>query len=170
MADSVEVLLSTFRSGPYLSQQLDSVWSQDYPDVALVVRDDGSDDGTAIHVERCLAGRTRARFIAGDHTGAGKSFLALLREVSPATVYAAFCDQDDVWLPGKLSAAVKVLQGQQGPAFYCSAVELVDARTRENKDPPSLRAWAIVRERAGRKHCYRLHHRPQPAGCGAAFG
>ncbi len=126
MADSVEVLLSTFRSGPYLSQQLDSVWSQDYPDVALVVRDDGSDDGTAIHVERCLAGRTRARFIAGDHTGAGKSFLALLREVSPATVYAAFCDQDDVWLPGKLSAAVELLRGQQGPAFYCSAVELVD--------------------------------------------
>ena len=127
VADSVEVLLSTFRSGPFLSQQLESVWAQDYPEVALLVRDDGSGDSTVSLVERSLSGRERARFIAGDHAGAGKSFLALLHEVDRATSYAAFCDQDDVWLPGKLSAAVKVLQGLPGPALYCSAIELVDA-------------------------------------------
>jgi glycosyltransferase involved in cell wall biosynthesis len=133
VAERVEVLLSTFRSGPFLSQQLDSVWAQDYPEVALVVRDDGSGDGTVSQVEQCLSGRTRARFIAGEHTGAGKSFLALLRDVDPTTGYAAFCDQDDVWLPGKLSAAVELLRGQQGPTLYCSAVELVDRELRRIK-------------------------------------
>jgi hypothetical protein len=77
-------------------------------------------------VESCLSGRTSARVIAGEHLGAGRSFLALLGSVAPSTEYAAFCDQDDIWLPGKLSAAVVALQHEQGPALYCSAVELVD--------------------------------------------
>ena len=109
-------------------------------------------------------------FITGDHTGAGKSFLALLREVSPATVYAAFCDQDDVWLPGKLSAAVELLRGQQGPALYCSAVELVDRELGKIKTHRRCVRGPSFENDAGRKHCHRVHHRPQPAGCGAGFG
>ena len=77
-------------------------------------------------VESCLSGRTSARVIAGEHLDAGKKLLALLGSVAPSTEYAAFCDQDDIWLPGKLSAAVVALQHEQGPALYCSAVELVD--------------------------------------------
>ena len=42
----VEVLLSTFNAGEYLTPLLESVWSQDDVDVRVHVRDDGSTDGT----------------------------------------------------------------------------------------------------------------------------
>jgi glycosyltransferase involved in cell wall biosynthesis len=126
MSGTVEVLLSTYNGAKYLSELLDSVWAQDYPDLALSVRDDGSTDGTRPLVEGLLAGRDNASLAAGPNLGAGESFLTLLGSVSPAASYAAFCDQDDVWLPGKISAAVSALKGFEGPALYCAAVQLVD--------------------------------------------
>jgi glycosyltransferase involved in cell wall biosynthesis len=121
----VEVLLSTFNGVAYLHELLDSVWAQDYPEVTLSVRDDGSTDGTLALVEASLSDRANVTITAGANLGAGNSFLTLLRTVSPYASYAAFCDQDDVWLPSKLSVAVKALEPFEGPALYCSAVNLV---------------------------------------------
>jgi glycosyltransferase involved in cell wall biosynthesis len=126
MSGRVEVLLSTYNGAKYLPELLDSVWAQDYPDVALSVRDDGSTDGaTRALVEELLAGRTKASFAAGANLGAGSSFLTLLGSVKSDASYAAFCDQDDVWLPGKLSVAVRALEPFKGPALYSAAVRLV---------------------------------------------
>ena len=124
---TVEVLLSTFNGVEYLPELLESIWAQEYPDVALAVRDDGSTDGTLSVVEHLLSGHANTSIARGPNIGAGESFLALLRSVNPAARYAAFCDQDDVWLPGKLSAGVAALEGLAGPALYCSAVQLVGA-------------------------------------------
>jgi glycosyltransferase involved in cell wall biosynthesis len=125
VSGTVEVLLSTFNGVAYLHELLDSVWAQDYPDVALSVRDDGSSDGTLALVETLLSDRADVTVTAGANLGAGNSFLSMLRAVSPSASYAAFCDQDDVWLPDKLSVAVKALEPFEGPALYCSAVNLV---------------------------------------------
>jgi glycosyltransferase involved in cell wall biosynthesis len=122
---TVEVLLSTFNGAKYVADLLDSVWAQDYPNVRLSVRDDGSTDGTLSLLERSLSTRTNATIAAGPNLGAANSFLTLLHAVGPASSYAAFCDQDDLWLPRKLSAAVNGLAGLEGPALYCSAVDLM---------------------------------------------
>lgn len=126
MSSTVDVLLSTYNGTKYLPELLDSVWAQDYPDVSLSIRDDGSTDGaTPALVEELLAGRTKASLAAGPNLGAGNSFLTLLGSVKSDASYAAFCDQDDVWLPDKLSVAVKALEPFEGPALYCAAVRLV---------------------------------------------
>jgi len=124
---TVEILLSTFNGTKYLPELLESVWAQDYPDIALSVRDDGSTDGTPTLIAECAAARPKVSVTPGPNLGAGTSFLTLLGSVSPASRYAAFCDQDDVWLPGKLSAGVSALQEFEGPALYCAAVNLVSA-------------------------------------------
>jgi glycosyltransferase involved in cell wall biosynthesis len=125
MSGRVEVLLSTYNGTKYLPELLSSVWDQDYPNFALTVRDDGSTDGTPALVDGLLGRRADASLLAGPNLGAGESFLTLLGSVSPTAGYAAFCDQDDVWTPGKLSAAVRALEAFTGPALYCSAVYLV---------------------------------------------
>lgn len=61
----------------------------------------------------------------GAYLGAAQSFMSLLRGMSPEASYAAFCDQDDVWLPDKLEVAVSGIEHFEGPAMYCSAVTLV---------------------------------------------
>jgi len=121
----VEVLLSTYNGEKYLAEQLESVWRQTYPEVWLSVRDDGSSDATMGVLDRLLAGRPRTKVVMGAHLGAAQSFMSLLRSVSPETAYVAFCDQDDVWLPDKLEAAVSGIEHFEGPAMYCSAVTLV---------------------------------------------
>lgn len=124
-AGMVEILLSTFNGSRFLPELLASVLAQDYPDLSLSVRDDGSTDGTLELVERLLEARDGARVSSGANIGAARSFFMLLSSVDPAAAYAAFCDQDDVWLPGKLSSAVAALEAVRGPALYCSAIHLV---------------------------------------------
>ena len=128
MSGAVEVLLATYNGERYLPEQLESVWGQSYPDVALSVRDDGSSDGTLALLDGLLSGRPRTKLVMGAHLGAAQSFMSLLRSVGTGTSYAAFCDQDDVWAADKLAVAVGALEDLDEPgrpALYCSAVTLV---------------------------------------------
>jgi glycosyltransferase involved in cell wall biosynthesis len=125
MNATVEVLLSTYNGEKYLSQLLASIRAQEHPDVRLSVRDDGSTDSTVRLLEQLMSGRSRDRLSVGDNLGAAQSFMSLLRTVDADADYAAFCDQDDVWLPDKLSSAVKAIRDVEGPALYCCSVRLV---------------------------------------------
>jgi len=89
----------------------------------VLVRDDGSADATVEIV------RSRGLDVeVGDHFGFVRSFGALLARADAD--YVAFCDQDDVWLPDKLSRAVARLEGVAGPAVYCGRLEIVDEELR----------------------------------------
>lgn len=99
----------------------------------LSVRDDGSSDGTVRLLEQLISARSCDRLSVGPNLGAARSFMTLLRAVSADADYAAFCDQDDVWLPGKLPAAVAALQEVDGPGLYCCAVRLVNETLSELK-------------------------------------
>ena len=125
----VTVLLSTYNGSKYLQQQLDSLYGQTYPDIRILVRDDGSSDTTGAILESERA-KGRIELLEGHgNLGPALSFLELLKAAaSTETEYVAFCDQDDVWLPGKIALAVAKLTGaaDDRPAMYCSRVELVD--------------------------------------------
>jgi len=124
MTGPVEVMLSTYNGEKYLAEQLESIWKQTYPDVMLSVRDDGSSDSTLSLLDTLLSGRPSTRVVIGAHLGAAQSFMALLRSANRAASYAAFCDQDDIWLPDKLEVAISALKPTDCPALYCSAVTL----------------------------------------------
>jgi glycosyltransferase involved in cell wall biosynthesis len=85
------------------------------------VRDDGSNDGTLELLRSRGLDADR-----GEHVGFVQSFGALLARADAD--YVAFCDQDDVWLPDKLSRAVVRLGGVSGPALYCGRLTVVDER------------------------------------------
>ncbi len=125
----VTVLLSTYNGSNYLQQQLDSLYGQTYPNVRILVRDDGSTDTTRGILE---TERAKGRIeVLGEHSNLGPalSFFELLKNAaSTETEYVAFCDQDDIWLPEKLALAVAKLSriASCGPAMYCSRAQLVD--------------------------------------------
>jgi hypothetical protein len=63
---------------------------------------------------------------SGTHMGASPSFLRLLAETRGAEA-VAFADQDDVWLPEKLSNASNWIAGNpRTPVLYCARQFLVD--------------------------------------------
>jgi glycosyltransferase involved in cell wall biosynthesis len=147
----VHVLLSTYNGAPYLRAQLDSLLAQTYADWVLYWRDDGSSDATAAILAgfAASAGPCRCHRIVEPacRIGPAASFMALLRATAPAlepTDTIAFIDQDDVWLPEKLSRAVAALTAcdPARPAMYCARLMVVD----ENLQP--LVATSITQE-----HC-----------------
>src|SRR6185369_14462358 len=123
----VAVLLSTYNGEAFIEPQLASLRAQEGVEVRLHVRDDGSHDDTLAVLRRHAdAWPQLAGVASGPNLGPAASFLELLRTAPDDADYYAFCDQDDVWLPGKLERAVEQLTASAGePALYCSNVTCV---------------------------------------------
>ena len=94
----IAVIMSTYNGEKYLPQQLDSVLRQTLEDFILIIRDDGSSDGTV----PLLRGYTDERIVLleGKNVGPCRSFALLLQEAARRGAQQGyFCDQVDVWLP-----------------------------------------------------------------------
>ncbi len=127
----VVILMATWQGAPHLGTQLDSIVAQTHTDWSLIVSDDGSTDETRQIIERFAADRPagQVRLVDGPRSGATRNFLSLLDHMPPDAL-AAFCDQDDQWLPHKLARAVATLQRLDGPAHYAASTIITDANLR----------------------------------------
>lgn len=118
---TVSVLMSTYNGEKYLKEQIESVLSQVGVKVNLIVRDDGSTDTTReILLKYQKQGKLDVCF--ANNIGWRMSFMELVYN-APRTDYYAFCDQDDIWLPEKLSVAVSQIEAQSDlsiPILYGS--------------------------------------------------
>ena len=59
----VNILLSTYNGEQYLKEQVKSIQDQTYRDWQLLIRDDGSTDGTVEIIQELVAQDERIRFI-----------------------------------------------------------------------------------------------------------
>lgn len=117
--------MSTFNGERFIEEQVRSILDQLPADGLLMVRDDGSSDGTVARIQ--AFGDARIHISTGPNIGFAQSFLTLLSQAPPNTDMVMFSDQDDVWLPEKIERAWQHLQPQKHlPALYCSAQMLVD--------------------------------------------
>ncbi|MBP3609389.1 MAG: glycosyltransferase family 2 protein [Lachnospiraceae bacterium] len=138
----VQVLLSSYNGEKYIREQIDSILAQENVEVELLIRDDGSTDGTVEILRKYEAEYDNIRVFFGENQGVIKSFFRLIEEAGEKADYTAFSDQDDVWLPGKLERAVTMLErenlsekilgqdNRKSPLVYCSAKQLVDEQLR----------------------------------------
>jgi glycosyltransferase involved in cell wall biosynthesis len=125
----VRILMATYNGERFVRPQLDSLLGQDYSGIEVLIRDDGSSDGT-IPILRAYADRhPHIRVIEGTNLGVVGNFFAMLREPAAGVEFTAFCGHDDVWHPTKISRAIGVLtRGEQTtPRAYCSRQRYIDA-------------------------------------------
>ncbi|WP_374206937.1 glycosyltransferase [Pantoea alfalfae] len=96
----------------------------------VFVSDDGSTDGTLDILKYYQEKLGRERFVIIDGPGKGFAwnFISLLEKCGDAFDYYAFSDQDDEWMPDKLSRSISVLSGYKHnvPSVYCGRTSLVD--------------------------------------------
>lgn len=123
----MQILLSTYDGAAYLPPLLASLDAQRHPALELLVRDDASRDDTRA-VLREHRGRIPRAVRPGAHVGLPATFFELLRASRPDADLFAFCDQDDVWLPDKVTRAVRLLGDvdESIPALYCGRAWYVD--------------------------------------------
>lgn len=123
------ILLSTYNGKKYLEEQLESLYAQvNIDDIDILVRDDGSNDGTQEILDKYQTCHENFKWYQGDNKRPARSFWELLNKVDGADYYA-FCDQDDVWDNDKILVAIEELKklDQSLPLLYMSDVRVVDA-------------------------------------------
>jgi glycosyltransferase involved in cell wall biosynthesis len=128
-----EVLLATYNGARFLREQIDSIMAQDYGNIRVLARDDGSTDET-VEILAQYAERFPSRFRVlpgGVATGNPKNNFLLLMKASTAD-YICFSDQDDVWLPDKVSRTKQAMDqlearwGTKLPLLVFTDLHLVD--------------------------------------------
>ncbi len=128
----IEVVLPTYNGAPYLEAQLASIHAQTFRPIRVLIRDDGSSDGTPelLQVLQQRYGTWLEVLPADGNLGCTANVNRLLEATSAA--YVALADQDDLWLPQKLEQALALMQqlerhhGAAMPLLVHSDLELVD--------------------------------------------
>ena len=125
----VSVLMSTYNGEQYLAEQIESILTQSYPNIKLIVRDDGSSDNTLNILNNYS---NRIHILAESNVGCKSSFLKVAQyadQYLPESRYFAFSDQDDYWLSDKIEKAITKLKQYDNlniPLLYICHAKLVD--------------------------------------------
>ena len=122
MKPLVSIIIPTYNRTEYLKYTLESVINQTYPATEIIVVDDGSPN-------------TKTQTLCQHYKNV--AYYKIENSGGPATPrnfgfkqskgqYIAFLDDDDLWLPDKLSKQVKILE--ENPDFgiahsYCDVID-----------------------------------------------
>lgn len=115
----VSVCIPTFNGASYLQAALDSVEAQDYPDIEVVVSDDGSQDAT-LEIVEAHRGKSRLpfRILHNTEHGIGANWNAALRAARGA--YLKLMMQDDLLEPAFVSTLVAAAAATPGAGLvFC---------------------------------------------------
>lgn len=132
--EKVLVLLSTYNGERYLETQLNSILQQEGVEVSILIRDDGSTDGTLDLLHAYQKRASNVFVLEEENRGSIQSFYKLMdyaRTQYDSYDYYAFSDQDDYWYPDKLSRAISMNSNHSVNYFYHSCYEVVDAELNE---------------------------------------
>lgn len=104
MSPLVSVIVPVFNGEKYLREAVESILSQSYRTIEVIVVDDGSTDGSA---EAAKFFAPQVRYVFQSHGGVGA---ALNHGISLSQgSFLAFLDADDIWVEDKLARQMTVL-------------------------------------------------------------
>lgn len=149
----IAVCMAAFNGQAWLKIQIDSILAQNAVEVTLFISVDASSDGTESFVDRLSAQHHNiAALPHGQHFGgAGANFFRLLKEVDFAAFdFIAFADQDDIWLPNKLSRACAIIAASGADAYSSDVTAFwPDGRQQHIKKSQPQVKWDFLFEAAG---------------------
>ena len=99
----VAAIIPTYNREGCISRAINSVLSQSFPDIEIIVVDDGSTDNTR---EVVSSFGTAVRYIFQENAGQGPARNRGVNETNAKWI--AFLDSDDIWLPSKIEQQIKI--------------------------------------------------------------
>jgi glycosyltransferase involved in cell wall biosynthesis len=118
----VSVIIPNYNYGRYLRQTLESVFSQTYKHLEVVVVDDGSKDDSEIIVKSYSG---RVRFVQQKNQGVSAARNRGVKESTGELI--AFLDADDLWLPTKLEKQIQRMVQDPAIGLVHCAFQEIDA-------------------------------------------
>jgi len=113
------VIIPAYNAERFLRQAVESALAQSYPNLEVIVIDDGSTDGTRRLADELANADARVRVFTQENAGVGA---ARNRGIAEARgKYVAPLDADDFWYPEKLSRQIALLEerGDRWGLAYC---------------------------------------------------
>lgn len=133
----VQVVMATYNGEKYIKKQIESIFSQKGCKIQLLIRDDGSTDGTIEEIRKLKSKYNIKLIIGNSHEGVAKGFLQALKVADKAEYYA-FSDQDDIWFDDKIQVAIEKLEKvKDSSAVYVSNLYIMNEET-----PTNIKMWS----------------------------
>jgi glycosyltransferase involved in cell wall biosynthesis len=137
----VSVVVASYNMLRYLPRAIDSILGQSYPNLEVIVVDDGSTDATASFTAS-LSGDRRINVCRQDNRGQASAKNRGI-ELSRGD-FIGFLDADDLWLPDKLARQLPLFEGRPDVGVVYSEYECIDAEGRKvPKGPTDMRRGRV---------------------------
>lgn len=118
----VTAIIPTYNRAHLVSRAIESVLAQTYPDIELIVVDDGSTDATEGVVGTYQGGTRAVHYLKKPNGGCASARNRGLELAGGELI--GFLDSDDEWLPGALESLVASLMGANADFVYSPAIEV----------------------------------------------
>jgi glycosyltransferase involved in cell wall biosynthesis len=115
----VSVIIPTYNRSSIISQTIDNVLQQTYPNLEIIVVDDGSTDDTIAKLQPYL---NRIKILSQENAGPASARNHGVRASNGDII--AFQDSDDTWHPTKIERQVRLLgiAGNAVPCCLCNSL------------------------------------------------
>ncbi|HEY5997358.1 MAG TPA: glycosyltransferase, partial [Candidatus Deferrimicrobiaceae bacterium] len=123
----VSIVIPVYNGADFLREAIDSALAQTYPDVEVVVVDDGSNDGGETEAIARSCGE-RIRYIRKPNGGVASALNSGIREMRGK--YFCWLSHDDVFLPRKVALQVARMEAEGGDVVLYSDYEIIDGAGR----------------------------------------
>ena len=115
--NKIDILLATYNGSQYLPEQLDSILSQSYGNINVIIRDDGSSDNTVMIIKEYEQKDNRVKLLSDNlgNLGFVRNFEELMK--NSTSEYLMFSDQDDIWYNNKVETSytrIKAIEETNG--------------------------------------------------------
>lgn len=121
----VSIVIPAYNYARYLEEAIESILSQDYPNIELIVLDDGSTDDT-----REVLAKYNGRFYWETHGNMGQAATLNKGWGMSGGEILAYLSPDDVLLPGAVRTSVQRLSENPNVILTYCDYDLIDARSR----------------------------------------
>jgi len=116
----VSIVVCTYNGEKFLCQQLNSLITQTYPNLEIIISDDYSTDGTLKIAEDYQRKDPRIKIhVNKRNLGFNKNFEQAFDLATGE--FIAVCDQDDIWKPNKIAELMPLFKDRT-TMVYCQSV------------------------------------------------
>lgn len=125
----VSVVMCTYNGSRFLDEQISSILQQDYPLYELIISDDVSTDDTWLKLEQWQHKSALIKIYRNEtNLGYNKNFAHAIQLATGDLI--ALSDQDDIWLPQKISKLVNTFAQPGTVLAHCRSVRFENERLR----------------------------------------
>ncbi|WP_437882631.1 glycosyltransferase [Pseudomonas sp. LRF_L74] len=121
----VSVIISSYNHAPYIEACIESVLAQTYPNIELIVVDDGSRDDSVERIS-ALQARYAFDFVAQANQGLARTLNDCIARSRGSLI--APLGSDDIMLPERIARQVEHMHGKPEVGICGSNIQLIDAQ------------------------------------------